>query len=80
MNKPKVTDSTSNCFISLIQEEKEKSEDNEINSFFLSRIILCEIVDDESNEIEYIKGKMGQEREIFIEHKQITSGGLYLLF
>ena len=80
VNKPNVTDSTSNCFISLIQEEKEKSEDNEINSFFLSRIILCEIVDDESNEIEYIKGKMGQEREIFIEHKQITSGGLYLLF
>ena len=80
VNKPNVTDSTSNCFISLIQEEKEKSEDNENNSFFLSRIILCKIVDNQLNEIEYIKGKMGQEREIFIEHKQITSGGLYLLF
>ena len=80
VNKPNVTDSTSNCFISLIQEEKGKSEDNENNSFFLSRIILCKIVDNQLNDLEYIKGKMGQEREIFIEHKQITSGGLYLLF
>lgn len=77
VHKPNITDSTSNCFISLIQEEKEK---NENNLFFLSRMILCRIVDNQLNEIEYIKGKMGQEREIFIEQKQNTSGGEYLLF
>ena len=78
--KPNITDSTSNCFISLIQEEKEKNENDDNNSFFLSRMILCRIVDNQTNEIEYIKGKMGQEREIFIEQKQNTSGGEYLLF
>ena len=78
--KPNITDATSNCFISLIQEEKEKNEDDDNNSFFLSRMILCRIVDNQTKEIEYIKGKMGQEREIFIEQKQNTSGGEYLLF
>ena len=43
-------------------------------------MILCRIVDNQTKEIEYIKGKMGQEREIFIEQKQNTSGGEYLLF
>ena len=80
IHKPNITDSTSNCFISLIQEEKEKNENDENNSFFLSRMILCRIIDIQTNEIEYIKGKMGQEREIFIEQKQNTSGGDYLLF
>ena len=80
IHKPNITDSTSNCFISLIQEEKEKNENDDNNSFFLSRMILCRIVDIQSNEIEYIKGKMGQEREIFIEQKQNASGGDYLLF
>ena len=78
--KPNITDSSSNCFISLIQEEKEKNENDDNNSFFLSRMILCRIIDIQLNEIEYIKGKMGQEREIFIEQKQNTSGGEYLLF
>ena len=78
--KPNITDSTSNCFISLIQEEKEKSENNENNLFFISRMVLCRIVDSQTNEIEYIKGKMGQQREIFIEQKQNASGGEYLLF
>ena len=78
--KPNITDATSNCFISLIQEEKEKNEEDDNNSFFLSRMILCRIVDNQTKEIEYIKGKMGQEREIFLEQKQNTSGGEYLLF
>ena len=78
--KPNITDETSNCFISLIQEEKEKNKDDDNNSFFLSRMILCRIVNNQEKEIEYIKGKMGQEREILIEQKQNTSGGEYLLF
>ena len=80
VHKPNITDSTSNCFISLIQEEKVKNENDDNNSFFLSRMILCRITDIQSNQIEYIKGKMGQEREIFIEQKQNASGGDYLLF
>ena len=32
--KPNITDATSNCFISLIQEEKEKNEEDDNNSFF----------------------------------------------
>ena len=80
MYKPNVTDSTSNCFISLIQEEKEKYENDDNNSFFISRMILCKIDDIQPNEVHYIKGKMGQEREIFIEQKQNFSGGEFLLF
>ena len=80
IHKPNVTDSTSNCFISLIQEEKEKNENDDNNSFFISRMILCKIDDLQPNEIHYIKGKMGQEREIFIEQKQNFSGGEFLLF
>ena len=74
IHKPKMIDSMSNCFISLIQEEKEK------NNFLISRMILCKVKDAEVKEIEYIKGIMGQEREIFIEQKDNIQGGEYLLY
>ena len=71
-----IIDNTKNCFISLIQEEKEKQE----NIFSLGRIILCKIKDSETKEVEYIKGKMGQEREIFIEFDENMIGGEYLIY
>ena len=74
IRKPNLIDNTSNCFISLIQEEKEN------NNFFLGRMILCKVKDSEVKEVEYIKGIMGQEREIFIEQKDSISGGEYLLY
>ena len=74
IRKPNLIDSNSNRFISLIQEEKEN------NKFLLSRMILCKVKDTEVKEVEYIKGIMGQEREIFLEQKESVSGGEYLLY
>ena len=74
IRKPKIIDSMSNCFISLIQEE------NEENNFLIGRMILCKVKDTEVKEVEYIKGIMGQEREIFLEQKDNIQGGEYLLY
>ena len=73
IQKPNIIDSTCNSFISLIQEDKN-------NKFLLGRIILCKIKDAELKEVEYIKGIMGQEREIFIELNENFNKGEYLLY
>ena len=64
------------CYISLIQEEKKIGKDKK-NIYGLSRLILCRL---QNNEIQYIKGKMGQEREIVLEHQLQYKGEEYLLF
>ena len=74
IHKPKMFDITSNCFISLIQEEKFN------NNYLIGRMILCKIKDAELKEVEYIRGIMGQEKEIFIEQNENLSGGEYLLY
>ena len=74
IRKPKIIDSMSNCFISLIQQE------NEENNFLIGRMILCKVKDTEVKEVEYIKGIMGQEREIILEQKDNIQGGEYLLY
>ena len=75
IRKPNLIDNASNCFISLIQEDKDNN-----NNFLIGRMILCKIKDIESKEIEYIRGIMGQEREIVIEQRENISGGEYLLY
>ena len=74
IHKPKMFDITSNCFISLIQEEKFG------DNYLIGRMILCKIKDAELKEVEYIRGIMGQEKEIFIEQNENLSGGEYLLY
>ena len=74
VHKPKMFDITSNCFISLNQEEKFN------NNYLIGRMILCKIKDEELKEVEYIRGVMGQEKEIFIEQNENLSGGEYLLY
>ena len=69
-------DENSTCYISFIQEEKKTDNKNK-NIFGLSRLILCKL---NNNEIEYINGKMGQEREIVLEHQLKYKGEEYLLF
>ena len=64
------------CYISFIQEEKNTGKDKKI-IYGLSRLILCKL---NNKEIQYIKGKMGQEREIVLEHQMQYKGEEYLLF
>ena len=64
------------CYISFIQEEK-KSDKERKNIYGLGRLILCKL---HNNEIQYITGKMGQEREIVLEHQLKYKGEEYLLF
>ena len=63
-------------YISFIQEEKKVGKERK-NIYGLGRLILCKL---ENNEIQYIKGKMGQEREIVLEHQIQYKGEEYLLF
>ena len=65
------------CYISFIQEEKRSGRDKK-NRYGLGRLILCKLNND--NEIQYIKGKMGQEREIVLEYQMQYKGEEYLLF
>jgi hypothetical protein len=58
-------------YISLIQEEKNNG------LFGIGRIILCKLY---NKEVQYIKGKMGQEREIILENDLVSNGEEYLLF
>ena len=64
------------CNISLVQEDNKNWHTNEY-IFGISRLILCKIID--QNNIEYIEGKMGLEREIILE-KKIFQPGEYLIF
>ena len=64
------------CNISLVQEDNKNWHTNEY-LFGISRLILCKMIDE--NNIEYIEGKMGLEREIILE-KKIYSPGNYLIF
>ena len=64
------------CYISFIQEEKNNGKDKK-NIYGLGRLILCKL---NNKEIQYIKGKMGQEREIVLEHQMQYKGEEYLLF
>ena len=63
-------------FISFIQEEKKVDKEKKI-IYGLGRLILCKLYD---KEIQYIKGKMGQDREIILEHEMQYNGEEYLLF
>ena len=63
-------------YISFIQEEKKVGKERK-NIYGLGRLILCKL---HNNEIQYIKGKMGQEREIVLEHQMKFEGEEYLLF
>ena len=63
-------------FISFIQEEKKVGKEKK-SIYGLGRLILCKLYD---NEVQYIKGKMGQEREIVLEHIMQYNGEEYLLF
>ena len=56
-------------YISFIQEEK--------NYYGIGRIILCKLY---NKEVQYIGGKMGQEREIIVEQDLVFNGEEYLLF
>ena len=56
-------------YISFIQEEK--------NYYGIGRIILCKLY---NKEVQYIGGKMGQEREIILEQDLVFNGEEYLLF
>ena len=64
------------CYISFLQDEKKYDKERK-NIFGLGRLILCKL---HNNEIQYIKGKMGQEREIVLEHQLKYKGEEYLLF
>ena len=64
------------AYISFIQEEKKVGKERK-NSFGLGRLILCKL---HKNDIQYIKGKMGQEREIVLEHQMQYKGEEFLLF
>ena len=64
------------AYISFIQEEKKIGKERK-NIYGLGRLILCKL---QNNEIQYIKGKMGQEREIVLEHQMQFKGEEYLLF
>ena len=79
---PKIDDmyfdnENSMCYISFIQEEN-KADNKSKNIFGLSRLILCKL--NNNNEIQYINGKMGQEREIVLEHQLKYKGEEFLLF
>ena len=63
-------------YISFIQEEKKNNKSDKI-IFGLGRLILCKLIDDE---LQYISGKMGQEREIILEQNIPFKGEQYLLF
>ena len=63
-------------YISFIQEEKKNEKTNK-NIFGIGRLILCKLSGDE---LQYIGGKMGQEREIVLEQNFFFRGEEYLLF
>ena len=62
-------------YISFIQEEKNLK--GEKNNYDIGRLILCKLYD---KEVQYIGGKMGQEREIVLENDLLFNGEEYLLF
>ena len=62
-------------YISFIQEEKNLK--GEKNNYGIGRLILCKLCD---KEVQYIGGKMGQEREIVLENDLLFNGEEYLLF
>ena len=64
------------CYISFVQQDKKNYLNNEY-IYGISRLILARLTGDD-NVVEYIEGKMGQEREIIIERDLAT--GHYLLF
>ena len=64
----------SDSYISFIQEEIKTGKERK-NVYGLGRLILCRLYNDE---IHYIKGKLGQEREIVLEHQLEYKGEEYL--
>ena len=68
-------DNKSLSYISFIQEEKNSKEQK--NKYGIGRLILCKLYD---KEVQYIGGKMGQEREIILEQDLLFNGEEYLLF
>lgn len=71
---------TSHLYISLVQQDKKNFNSFTNNKYLISRFIICKINDleDQMNSLEYIGGKMGQDREIF-EDRELESGE-YLIF
>ena len=72
-----VTDKNTHAYISLVQEDHKNYKTNEY-IYGISRLILCHMRNESISNIEYICGKMGQEREITIERALVP--GDYLLF
>ena len=64
-------------YISFIQEEKNNLGKDNKNIFGIGRLILCKL---HNKEVQYICGKMGQEREIVLENDLVFNGEEYLLF
>ena len=62
-------------YISFIQEEKNSNENKSI--YGIGRLILCKLYD---KKVQYIGGKIGQEREIILEQDLLFNGEEYLLF
>ena len=62
-------------YISFIQEEKNSNENK--STYGIGRLILCKLYD---KKVQYIGGKIGQEREIILEQDLLFNGEEYLLF
>ena len=62
-------------YISFIQEEKNTKKQK--FGYGIGRLILCKLYD---KEVQYIGGKIGQEREIILEQDLLFNGEEYLLF
>ena len=62
-------------YISFIQEEKNTKKQK--FGYDIGRLILCKLYD---KEVQYIGGKIGQEREIILEQDLLFNGEEYLLF
>jgi len=78
----KVNDNDNNndknlSYISFIQEEKNLGLNDNKNIFGIGRIILCKLY---NKEVQYIGGKIGQEREIVLDNDLVSNGEEYLLF
>ena len=65
------------CCISFIQEDKRDPISKEY-IYGISRMIISRIIGDNLDNVEYIEGKIGQEREICLEKELIP--GEYLIF
>ena len=71
-----VVNNSSNVFISLIQQDKRNFNPNSNYKYSIAKFIVCLI--NSKKEIEYLGGKMGQDREISEERE--LDVGEYLIF